>query len=487
MIRYFYCIYFLFIICLSPLFSQVKIGNNPATINSNSLLELESTNKTFVMPRMTSIQMMNIVNPLEGSLIFNNSDSSVYIYRKAGWRKLNYFNGSNALYVNSTGDTIKMGRNLTEDTKIGLNNKNLIYKKSNYNSSQDSVVLILTKNSNVGIGTSYPHLSSILELNSTTQGFLPPRMTYAQRDAIVNPAAGLIIFNTEMQCLNYFNGTYWNTLCGNVGGSRQFNYTGSFQTFTVPAGVTTIKVELYGASGGDGWATSSSTSYGGGSGGWGGIISTYINVTPGSVLRIYVGGQGNASNTNGASGLGGYNGGANGGSSSTNLFSTGWGANSGGGGGATDIRESPYSLSDRLAVAGGGGGGGAFGMNGGDGILGALNTLDGSDGVDYDATGGKGGTQTAGGVRGNAATCGGSNGTSGTSGNGGAGANQTNGGGGGGGGGGYYGGGGGGSERDANICTATGAGGGGGSCYSSGNGTQYIGSNYGNGYVILYW
>jgi hypothetical protein len=48
----------------------------------------------------------------------------------------------------------------------------------------------------VGIGTTTPNASAKLEVNSTTQGFLPPRMTTAQRDAISSPADGLVIYNT---------------------------------------------------------------------------------------------------------------------------------------------------------------------------------------------------------------------------------------------------------------------------------------------------
>jgi hypothetical protein len=48
----------------------------------------------------------------------------------------------------------------------------------------------------VGIGTSSPNASALLDLTSTTQGLLVPRMTTAQRDAISSPADGLIFYNT---------------------------------------------------------------------------------------------------------------------------------------------------------------------------------------------------------------------------------------------------------------------------------------------------
>ncbi len=46
---------------------------------------------------------------------------------------------------------------------------------------------------NVGIGTSTPNQSSILELNANNRGFLPPRLTTTQRNAITAPAEGLVI------------------------------------------------------------------------------------------------------------------------------------------------------------------------------------------------------------------------------------------------------------------------------------------------------
>ncbi len=54
--------------------------------------------------------------------------------------------------------------------------------------------------------------AAALEINSTTQGILLPRMTRAQRDAISNPPAGLLIFQTDNNPgLRFYDGTRWNT------------------------------------------------------------------------------------------------------------------------------------------------------------------------------------------------------------------------------------------------------------------------------------
>lgn len=52
--------------------------------------------------------------------------------------------------------------------------------------------------------------SAILQLNSTTQGLLLPRMTTTQRDAIANPADGLMIFNSTTNQFDFYQGTQWN-------------------------------------------------------------------------------------------------------------------------------------------------------------------------------------------------------------------------------------------------------------------------------------
>ena len=115
--------------------------------------------------------------------------------------------------------------------------------------------------------------------------------------------------------------------------TTSFSYTGAAQTWTVPNGVTSIRVLIKGASG----------AYT--NGGLGESISATLAVTPGETLQINVGQSGAAGNgstpapaTFGGGGLGSKYGGS--------------------GGGASDIRDGAYALANRILVAGGGGGGG---------------------------------------------------------------------------------------------------------------------------------
>ena len=68
----------------------------------------------------------------------------------------------------------------------------------------------LSVNAQTGIGTTTPEPSAKLDVSSTNKGFLPPRMTNAQRTAISNPAAGLMVYQTDGTFgLYYYNGSAW--------------------------------------------------------------------------------------------------------------------------------------------------------------------------------------------------------------------------------------------------------------------------------------
>ena len=81
--------------------------------------------------------------------------------------------------------------------------------KTNVNSNALERMRI-ENNGNVGIGVSTP--SKVLDITSTTGGFLPPRMSATQRDSIGTKVAGEIIYNTTTNKLQCWNGTLWNDL-----------------------------------------------------------------------------------------------------------------------------------------------------------------------------------------------------------------------------------------------------------------------------------
>jgi hypothetical protein len=258
---------------------------------------------------------------------------------------------------------------------------------------------------------------------------------------------------------------------------RTFHFTGSGQSFTVPAGVRWITVVALGAAGG------------GSAGGHGGRVYAQFPVTPHEHLAIFVGGTTAVQS-------GGYNGGGAG------LYGTDI---SYGGGGASDIREGGKTLQNRILIAGGGGGEGGFdsggygaGGKGGGSTAGsgAAGRGTSSRGYTNAGGGGSGGAQNSGGSGGGAGRGGyqdgypGVGGELGAGGNGGPGTGEN---GGGGGGGGYYGGGGGGGGGWAyGDYIGGGGGGGGGSSYVESSARKFESwqgwkTADGNGLVVLSW
>lgn len=235
--------------------------------------------------------------------------------------------------------------------------------------------------------------------------------------------------------------------------STTFNYTGSPQTWTVPACVSSITVTAGGAEGG------------GNLGGSGATITATIPVTPGQVVTVNIGGSG-------GSAAAGYGGGGLGYASTDGNVNY----NSFGGGGATTISVNGTPV---LIAAGGGGAGGGSGIVAG----GAGGCATGIAGTSTFGAGGSAGTQVAGGVGGTpwaGTPPGGQNGSLGQGGNGGLWQTAS----GGGGGGGYYGGGGGGNDGCCTGANGGGGGGGGSSLVPAGAGCT-SGTNNGPGFVTI--
>jgi len=79
----------------------------------------------------------------------------------------------------------------------------------------------------IGVGTISPHPSSILDVESTEKGFLPPRVS---SDASVsNPAEGLVIYDMSDNCLNVWNNNSWINLCSGSGGNISSSLANLYQ------------------------------------------------------------------------------------------------------------------------------------------------------------------------------------------------------------------------------------------------------------------
>lgn len=74
--------------------------------------------------------------------------------------------------------------------------------------------LRITSTGQVSINQAAPNASAILQVDSTTQGLLPPRMTTAQRLAITSPATGIVVYDINDNAMYCFDGNFWTCMSG---------------------------------------------------------------------------------------------------------------------------------------------------------------------------------------------------------------------------------------------------------------------------------
>ncbi len=119
--------------------------------------------------------------------------------------------------------------------------------------------MIITTNvfAQVGIGTITPHASSVLDVSSTTQGMLTPRMTTVQRAAIASPADGLMVYDTDLKAFHYYNSSAatWTIINSSATGRLKFKRIRSTDVLA-----TVLATELA-AGGGTKYVLDSTTHY----------------------------------------------------------------------------------------------------------------------------------------------------------------------------------------------------------------------------------
>ena len=180
--------------------NQITVTNGAGTITL-SLPQSIATSSTPTFNGLTSTGQ--ITNTKTGGGIYHRADggttnASYNVFNNTGG---NYYYGVNS----STGGGL-FGSSVTayafgicaesaRDIFLGTNNS-------------VRVGVFSTGEVNIGSSTTRASASALFSITSTTQGFLPPRMTTTQRDAISSPAAGLLIYNTSTNKLNVYTTTW---------------------------------------------------------------------------------------------------------------------------------------------------------------------------------------------------------------------------------------------------------------------------------------
>ena len=450
-----------------------QVGINTASPDASAVLDLNSQQKGFLPPRMTQLQRDAIVTPALGLMIYNTTSQCAEVKTPTGWKAMACDcsvappspSVLNLAVSGCPGDTALMlvvtpvsgatsyqwtlpapaqaTGNTSTDTLL-FNTNGLVQGNATVtavNACGSSAPLSLTLNiapPNPGFtaNPASPNINNAAVFTAATQNGThawtfqngSPANSSSANPSVTWSSTGTYQVIHQITDANGCADadTQSVTVVNCPSGTITFNYTGSAQNFVVPACVSSIVVAAYGAEGGSSNGVA-------GTGGDGGLAQATIAVTPGETLQVFVGQLGPSGSSLVS---GGWNGGGG-----TDLICLG--DLIGSGGGASDVRRSPYTLQDRLIVAGGGGGAGYEPQQYPSNIGGNGGGLSGADGGTANwctpSCNGKGGTQSAGGAGGQRS--GDPNGQPGTFGIGGRGRGSCSGGGGGGGG--WYGGGGG--------------------------------------------
>jgi hypothetical protein len=126
--------------------------------------------------------------------------------------RIYFHNQSNAYYagVNNGGTwffgTAWANTNTTRMDITALGSYAAIFRNTS-----GTEIFSIENSGTIAIGTATPNASALLDVSSTTKGFLPPRMTTTQKNAITSPAAGLVVYDTTLNKLCVYT-TAWETI-----------------------------------------------------------------------------------------------------------------------------------------------------------------------------------------------------------------------------------------------------------------------------------
>ncbi|MCP9764023.1 hypothetical protein EGI31_13790, partial [Lacihabitans soyangensis] len=118
--------------------AQVKVGDNPTVINPNAVLEMESTTKGLLLPRMTTAQRTAIVAPTAGLQVYDTDTKTNWFHNGTIWVNTNVTSGSK--WTNDPTNTEVKLTNLSDGTTARPAESGFLIKD----------------NGNVGIGTLTP-------------------------------------------------------------------------------------------------------------------------------------------------------------------------------------------------------------------------------------------------------------------------------------------------------------------------------------------
>lgn len=199
-------------------FSQgAAINTTNTSAHPSAILDVSSSNKGVLIPRVTETQKLLIQNPTEGLVIYQTDASKgFWFFNGNSWEQSTANLGTTGA-IGATGATGLTGATGVTGATGSTGNDGFLYDGdaigvTPYWDGSKWVVNsynIFNNGNSVGFGTNSPDNSALVDINSNNRGFLIPRMTTNERDLIQNPSSGLQIYNTTSKCFEYFEYGIW--------------------------------------------------------------------------------------------------------------------------------------------------------------------------------------------------------------------------------------------------------------------------------------
>ena len=163
-------IFFLFLLFMAPVMAQLSINQDGSGPDNSAMLDLQGSTRGLLIPRITTSARNQIPSPAKGLLIYNSESNEFNIFNGSFWYQLE------SSFISSTTGV------LSQTGGVSIN-----------------------ATSNVA-----PANSAILDISNPGRGILIPRTAIS---LIPAPTTGLIIYDTTINFLRYYNGTQWVLPC----------------------------------------------------------------------------------------------------------------------------------------------------------------------------------------------------------------------------------------------------------------------------------
>ena len=137
--------------------AQLKIGDNPTSIQKSSILELESSRQGLLLPRLTDTVAINALNPPDGMIIYLNADNSLRLRANGAWKKIADMAAANSNW-SLTGNS---GTNPATNFLGTIDSQPLVIKTNN------NEAMRIDSAGNIGIGTNSP--TAKLDVNGSVK------------------------------------------------------------------------------------------------------------------------------------------------------------------------------------------------------------------------------------------------------------------------------------------------------------------------------